>query len=111
MTPNCLASSTDDPQSADGQVGLVFAVVVYHPPVVHFVNMIAGQDDDVFGTDFLNRIDVLINGVGGSLVPLFVNTLLRRHHIEELAQLAAEEPLPAQIDVPVEAHRLVLRQH
>ena len=34
-----------------------------------------------------------------------------RHDVDELAQLAAEIGLPAEVDVPVEAHRLVLGEH
>ena len=39
---------------------------------------------------------------------MLVDALLRRHDVDELAQLAAEIALPAEVDVPVEAHRLVL---
>ena len=41
---------------------------------------------------------------------MLVDPLLRGHHVDELAQLAAQVALPADVDVPVEAHRLVLRE-
>ena len=41
---------------------------------------------------------------------MLVDPLLRGHHVDELAQLAAQIALPAQVDVPVQAHRLVLRE-
>ncbi len=63
------------------------------------------------GRSFSMRVDVLIDRVGRALVPLLVDPLLRRHDVDELAQLAAEELPPAEVDVPVEAHRLVLREH
>src|SRR5207247_3563458 len=39
-----------------------------------------------------------------------VHALLRWHDVDELAQRVAHVPLPGHVDVPVEAHRLVLRE-
>ena len=39
---------------------------------------------------------------------MLVDPLLRRHDVDEFAQLAAEIALPAEVDVPIQAHRLVL---
>ncbi len=44
------------------------------------------------------------------LIPVLVDSLLRRHDVDELAQLVAQEAPPGQVDVPVEAHGLVLRE-
>ena len=79
--------------------------------VVHLVDVIAGQDDHDLGPLFFQRIDVLVNGVGRALIPLLVDPLLGRHDVDEFAQLAAKVIPPAQRDVPIEAHRLVLREH
>ncbi len=75
--------------------------------VVHLVDVVAGEDHDVFRPLFLDGVDVLVDGVGGALIPVLVDALLRRHDVDELAQLAATT-IPAEVDVPVEAHRLVL---
>jgi hypothetical protein len=40
----------------------------------------------------------------------FVDPLLRRQHVEELAEVTAEEAVPAEIQVAVEAAGLVLRE-
>ena len=40
-------------------------------------------------------IDVLVNGVGRAVVPLLVDALLRRHHVDELAQCVANVALQA----------------
>ena len=98
-------------RAADGQVGLVLLVILDQVEVVHLVDVIAGQDHDVLGPLLLQRVDVLIDGVGRALIPMLVDPLLRRHHVDEFAQLAAQITPPAEIDVPVQAHRLVLRQH
>ena len=78
--------------------------------VVHLVDVVAGQDDHIFGMFFFQRVDVLIDRVGRSLIPVFIDPLLRRHDVDELAQFAAQEPPPAEVDMPVQAHRLVLRE-
>ncbi len=72
--------------------------------------MIARQDDRVAGDGLLDRVDVLVDGVGGPLVPHLGQALLGRDHLDVLAELAAEE-LPAQVDVPVQAGGLVLGEH
>ena len=58
--------------------------------VVHLVDVVAGQDHHVLGPLLLERVDVLIDGVGRALVPVLVDALLRRHDVDELAQLAAQ---------------------
>ena len=100
-----------DAQGADGQVGLRPLVVLDHGAVVHLIDVVARQNDHVTRTLFLQRVDILIDGVGRSLVPMFVDTLLRWHDVDELVQFATEEAPPAKIDVPIQAHRLVLGQH
>ena len=54
-------------------------------PIIHLVNMIAGENGDVLGPLFFQSVNVLVNGVGGPLVPVFVNPLLRRHHVDKFA--------------------------
>ena len=65
---------------------------------------------DVRGALLLDRVDVLVNGVGGALIPVLVDPLLGGNNVDELAQLAGKIALPAETDVPIEAHRLVLRE-
>ena len=108
-TPNCpAAAATPHRQRADGQVGAGFDVALDQLGVVHLVDVVAGQDHHVLRPLFLDGVDVLVDGVGGALIPVLVDALLRGNDLDELAQLAAEIGLPAEIDVPVEAHRLVL---
>ncbi len=100
-----------DLERGDRQVGVVGFMKIDHLAVVHLIDVIASKDDDVLGAFLFERVDVLINGVGGALVPLFVDALLGRDDVDELAQLAAEQMAPAGVDVAVEAHRFVLREH
>ena len=97
-------------QRAHRQVGVGLDVAVDQLGVVHLVDVVAGQDHDVLRAFLLDRVDVLIDGIGRALIPVLVNALLGGNNLDELAQFAAEIRLPAEMDVPVEAHRLVLRE-
>ena len=46
--------------AADRYIGALLGVLHQHPRVVHLVDVIAGQDDDVFGVVALDDIDVLV---------------------------------------------------
>ena len=96
--------------AADGQIGLVVQVCLDHVAIVHFVNMVAGQDENVFRIGFLDAVNVLVNGVGRALVPVLVDALLGRQHVDVLLELAAEKT-PAGGNVAVQAAGLVLGEH
>ena len=85
-------------------------VIVDKLRVVHFVDMIAGKDDDIFGAFFLDRVDILVDGVGRALVPFVANSLLRWDDIDEFAQFTAEVSSPSSRNMPVETHCLILGQ-
>ncbi len=100
-----------DAQGPHGQVRVDALVVLDHRTIVHLVDMIAGQDHDVAGAFLLQGVDVLVHGVRGTLIPVLVDALLGRDDVDEFVQFTAEEPPPTQVDVAVQAHGLVLRQH
>jgi hypothetical protein len=77
--------------------------------VIHLVDVIARQDQQVVALALFNRVDVLVDGVGRSLIPVFVQPLLRRQDIDKFVEFSTEEA-PAKIHVTVETDRLVLRQ-
>ena len=94
-------------EAGDGQVGLALAVEGDHLGVIHLVDVVAGQDQGVARGGLLDRVDVLVDRVGGPLVPVVGDPLLGRDHLDVLVELAGEE-LPALVDVPVQADGLVL---
>ena len=73
----------------DGNVGLALFVIGDHGAVVHLINMITGQDQDVRGVVRANELEILIHGVGGAPIPMRSNLLLSRNEFHEFAQLAA----------------------
>ena len=94
--------------AADGDVRLLLAVLPQHHLVVHLVDVVAGQDDDVARRVVLDDVDVLEHRVGGAGVPGGLgDALARGQDVEALVALGAEEG-PAALEVADQAVRLVL---
>ena len=93
----------------EGDRGVPLLVEAEHAGVVHLVDVIAGQDDDVPRALARDRVQVLVDGVRRALVPVLADALLRRQDLDELAELLRDD-VPAHADVAVERQRLVLRR-
>ena len=82
-----------------------------HDLVVHLVDMVAGQHDDMVDAVVLQDVDVLVDRVGGALVPLRLrDALARRQDVEALVALRPQE-VPAALQMADQAVRLVLGRH
>jgi len=100
-----------DLDAGDRGLGAAQHVRPQHLAVVHLVDVVAGQDDDVRRAQAVEDVEVLEHGVGGAAVPvLLVDALLGREEVDELAHLAAQEA-PAALQVAQQAVRLVLGEH
>ena len=97
-----------DGQGGDGDVGAGVAVLLLHQGVVHLVDVVAGEDEDVLGLFGADGVDVLEDGVGGALVPGLGDALHGGEDLDELAELGGDDRPPALADVAVERERLVL---
>ena len=58
-----------DVHHRNGQIGLLLFVKGQHFRIIHLIDVIAGKDQDVFGIKAVNKIEILINGIGGAGVP------------------------------------------
>src|SRR6202035_5761307 len=85
-------------------------MLFHHLAVIHFVDVIAGKNDDVLGLLGADRINILIDRIGGALIPLIAHPLHGRQDFHELSNLSAEH-VPAFADVAVQRQRLVLRKN
>ena len=111
ITPKPRASSTGTSMHADRHVRLLGDVVGEHVPVVHLVDVVAGQDQDVLRVVALEDVHVLVDGIRGALIPGVLPHALRgRQQVDELLQAPVEEA-PAALQVPDQAVGLVLRGH
>jgi hypothetical protein len=93
----------------DGDVGAGLDVLFEHFLVVHLVNVVAREDEYVVGLLVADRVDVLVDGVGGAEIPVLRYAHLRRQDLDEIAD--AHERRPAAPNMAVEAQRFVLREH
>ncbi len=90
-----------------GKIGVFFQVIGDHLPVVHLVDVVSRKDEDQVGAVLLQDIDVLVDGVGGSQVPVFSDSLLGRNEVDEFIQLGVED-VPTLEDMAVEGKGFVL---
>ncbi len=97
-----------DFECSDGRVASGIHVLLEHLLVVHLVDVVAGENDDVARVLASDRIDVLVHGIGRAQVPVRRDAHLRRQNFDELAE--TQQLRPALADVPVERKRFVLRQ-
>ena len=82
-------------------------MLLHHLAVIHFVDVIAGEDEDVLGLLGADGINVLVNGVGCALIPLVADPLHGGKDFDELSDFAAED-VPALADVTVQRQGFVL---
>ena len=95
-------------QTADCHVGSRIDVLLKHLLVVHFVDVIAGQQHDEVGAVAFDDVDVLIHCVGGAEIPhRFGDALGRRQDVKALVTLGPQE-VPAALKVADKAVGLVL---
>src|SRR5579871_2372514 len=96
-------------ETADRNVGSRLDMLLQHDLVVHFVNMVASQQDDKPAAVPFDNVDVLIDRVGSPRIPHRLrDALARGQDIEAFVALGAKE-IPAHLKVTNEAVSLVLR--
>jgi len=83
-------------------------VLLHHAGVVHLVDVVAGEDDDIFRFFRADGIDVLVYGVRRALVPGLGDALHGRQNFDELAEFIGDYRAPTLTNVAVERERLVL---
>ena len=94
----------------DGAFGVGLPVTGEHPVVGRGVNMVAREDQDVFGAEVIEPIEVLVDGVGGPPIPVRPFFGLLRGQDGGQAVDSVKPPVLAVADVGIEVARLVLGQ-
>ena len=95
----------------DGHVRALPAMGGHERRVVHLVDVVAGEDEDVVRVVVLDDVEVLEDGVGGAAVPLGDPAAgdVGLEHLHA-APVPVEVPRAAQADVVVQGARVVLGQ-
>src|SRR5690606_23738572 len=73
------------------------------------VYVVAGEGQYGVWTLPIDDIEMLVNRVGGAAIPKFTQLLLRRHDVDELAELAVQIT-PAALNMLNQRVRLILGQ-
>jgi hypothetical protein len=81
----------------------------HHLGEVHPVDVVGAHDDDDVGLLVGEQVERLVDRVGAAEVPPLADALLGRHRGDVVAQQVGHPPRGR--DVPVQAVRLVLREH
>jgi len=67
------------------------------------------KNQDQFRFVVMDGINILMNGIGGPLIPVGTDPLLRRNHVDKFAELAGEN-IPAGEDMLLQRKRLILNE-
>ena len=86
-------------------------MMVHHFVIVHFVDMVAGQNNHVFGIESVDKFDILINRVCGAFVPLAGFRAHKRRQNVYAARNSVKVPRLAVSYVLVQFKRLILSKH
>ena len=100
--------SAAPPGSATVTSALAVDVLLQHQLIIHLVDVIARQDDHIFGSVALDDVDILEHRVGGAFIPLELGHALRGgQDVEALVAFGPQE-VPAALQVADQRMRLVL---
>ena len=84
---------------------------IEHFGIIHFIDVVARENHHIIGIIPLDKGDILINGVGGTLVPVgFLLLLVGGQHMHACI-VAVQVPGLAVADVVVELQGLILGEH
>ena len=90
-----------------GEIRPPAQVIVQHRPVIHLVDVVAGQDQHLLRALGLQEVEVLEDGVGGAPVPAAHHDLLGRHAVDEFPQVRVHD-VPGLPEVLVQRKAAVL---
>ena len=86
---------------ADHDIGAFGDQPMEHLHIVHLVDMVAGEDEHIVRLFIVEEKKVLIDRVGGTLVPFFADPLLGWNRSNIFAEFGVED-VPARADMTVE---------
>jgi hypothetical protein len=99
-----------DVHAGDGDFGPGFDVVFDHRRIVHAVNVVAGEDQNVLGAAPFEQVQVLIDGVRRADIPRIAGPHLGRDDGDVLLNLRVEDR-PAVPQMFLQRMGLVLGEH
>ena len=86
-------------------------MVIQHYLIVHFINVVAAQDQHIIGIELLHICHVLVDSVCSSCIPFRIRLLLVWRKNGYAPNILIEIPRNTDADMSIQAKRLVLRQY
>ena len=108
MTPKAGCLHARHLEAADDDVGTGIDALLEHQLVVHLVDVVAGEDDDVLGRVAADDVEVLVNRVRRARVPLRLRHALAGGQDIEAFVAFGTQKVPAALQVADQAVGLVL---
>ena len=97
---------------ADKKVSAIVDVLLQHDVIIHLVNVIAGEDKQIFGIIAVDKVDILRNGICCSAEHFEAGvSFLAGSENEDTAVLCVKAPQAALCDIAVEQNGFVLGQN
>ena len=97
-------------QACNRHIRLQLHMLRDHLAVVHFVNMVAGKNQNIFRRMVTDDVEILEYGVRRALIPTFLQALLSGHQIDAFFKLPRQET-PSALQVLQQAVGFILRRH
>src|SRR4029453_4165955 len=94
--------------ATDRHVRAARNVLGQHTSIVHLVNMIPRQHKDIRRRIPAQQVEILVDRVGGALVPVGADPLLRWQQLDEFVETSVEER-PTALEMTNQTLSLVLR--
>ena len=83
------------------EIGIRVVVKGEHFAVIHFVHVVAAQNEDAVGTLAFEDVDILKNGIGCAAIPVAGKAKLGRDFKDKFVEFGIENG-PAALQMPVE---------
>ena len=98
-------------QNGNGTVRTRFLMLLQHLAVVHFIDMVTGQNQHVVRIITVDEIQILIDRIGGTLIPVCAVASLIRRQNAYTAGHAVQIPGLTVADILIQNKRLILGQN
>ncbi len=89
----------------------VLFMEIQHHFIIHLINMVARQNQNVFRIKAFHIIHILIDCIGSPRIPFAVRALLIRRQYRYTADIPVKIPRDTDSDMRIEPQRLVLGQY
>ena len=97
-----------DRHAGNGNIRFVRLVEIEHNLIIHLIDVVAAQDQDIIRIEGFHVSQILQNGIGRTRVPFTVRTFFIRRKDRHTADITVQIPRDSDTDMTVQPQRLIL---